>query len=411
MSDAKWREPLNWDREAAKAGTRPRIFCGSLCDWADDEAPAGQRDRLWELIRQTPHLDWLLLTKRAANIQRYLPDDWGSGFPNVWLGVTVENRQHGLPRLGVLREIPAVVHFASCEPMLEGLGEIDLNGIHWVIIGGETGPNARSMDTVWAKSLIEQCRAQGVAPWMKQLGKLPMENGETLTMPDANGNNAENMDRWSDTLAALKVRELPKVDSDVIATGVNETELRRIETELGQLAEGLESEEAAKELDLREKFISAERRLFMTRLERGKILAGYKALYGPIRKWSEFCRIINLPRRTAYNLLNTADEAEAETPDTANRAKSAQSGRKESSEPFKYGFDTAVDKIVAFANRVVSSLPEAQRQSALDAVMDRLGAGAKPIHITEELIEAQPDSYRITPCVPVASEKLTEVAA
>jgi hypothetical protein len=68
---------------------------------------------------------------------------------------------------------------------------------------------------------------------MKQLGKQPSENGETLTVPDANGSNAENMDRWPDTLAALKVRELPKVDSDVIATGVNESELRRIETELG----------------------------------------------------------------------------------------------------------------------------------------------------------------------------------
>ncbi|MGD0158367.1 MAG: phage Gp37/Gp68 family protein [Terracidiphilus sp.] len=233
MSDSYWKQPLAWDREAANGGTRPRVFCGSLCDWADDEAPAGQRDRLWELIRQTPHLDWLLLTKRAANIQRYLPDDWGSGYPNVWLGVTSENKQHGLPRLDVLRQIPAAVRFLSCEPLLEDLGEIDLNGINWVIIGGETGPNARSMDTVWAKSIIEQCRAQGVAPWMKQLGKQPSENGETLTVPDANGSNAENMDRWPDTLAALKVRELPKVDSDVIATGVNESELRRIETELG----------------------------------------------------------------------------------------------------------------------------------------------------------------------------------
>ena len=411
MSDSYWKQPIAWDREAAKAGTRPRVFCASLCDWADDEAPAGQRDRLWELVRQTTHLDWLLLTKRAANIQQYLPDDWGGGFPNVWLGVTCENKQHGLPRLDILRQIPAAVRFLSCEPLLEDLGEIGLNGIDWVIIGGETGPKARSMDTAWAKSIVEQCRAQGVTPWMKQLGKLPVENGAAMTVLDANGNNAENMDRWPDTLAALKVRELPKVDSDVIETGVNESELRRIETELGKLAEGLESEEAAKELDLREKFIGAVRRLFMTRLERSKILAGYKELYGPIRKWSEFCRIINLPRRTAYNLLNTADKAGAETPDIANCAESAQSSRKESSEPFKYGFDTAVDKIVAFAHRVVSSLPEAQRQSALDAAADQLGAGAKPIHITEKLIEAQPDSYRITPCAPVASEKSTEVAA
>jgi protein gp37 len=411
MSDAKWREPLKWDREAAETGTRPRVFCASICDWADDEAPAGQRDRLWELIRQTPRLDWLLLTKRAANIQRYLPDDWGSGFPNVWLGVTCENKQHGLPRLDILRQIPAVVRFASCEPLLEGLGEIDLNGIDWIIIGGETGSNARSMDTAWAKSIIEQCRAQGVAPWMKQLGKQPSENGETLTVPDANGNNAENMDRWPDTLAALKVRELPKVDPNITAMGVNEVELGRIESALVQLAVGLEPERAAKELELREKYIGAERRLFMTSLERGKILAGYKALYGPIRKWSEFCRIINLPRRTAYNLLNAADEAEGEAPGTDNCAKSAQSSGKESSEPFKYVFDDAVDKIVTFANRVVSKLPEAQRQPALDAAADQLGAGARPLQITEKIIEAQPDSYQITSCVPVASRKSTEVAA
>jgi hypothetical protein len=173
----------------------------------------------------------------------------------------------------------------------------------------------------------------------------------------------------------------------------------------------LEPEQAAKELELRQKYIGAERRIFMTRLERGKILAGYKALYGPIRKWSEFCRIISLPRRTAYNLLNAADETEAETPGTDNCAKSAQSSGKESSESFKYGFDNAVEKIVVFADRVVSKLPDAQRQPALDAAADRLGAGARTVQITEKLIEAQPDSYRITPCVPVASGKSTEVAA
>jgi protein gp37 len=411
MSDAKWREPLKWDREAAETGARPRVFCGSICDWADDEAPAGHRDRLWELIRQTPHLDWLLLTKRASNIEKYLPGDWNAGYANVWLGVTCENKQHGLPRLDILRQIPAVVRFVSCEPLLEDLGEIGLNGINWVIVGGETGQNARSMDTAWAKSIIEQCRAQGVAPWMKQLGKLPMENGAALTVPNAKGDNSENLDIWPDTLAALKVRDLPQVDPDVIAKGVNEVELDRIETELGQLAEGLESEGAAIELDLRKKFIGTERRLFMTHQERRKVLAGYKALYGPIRKWSEFCRIVDLPRRTAYNLLNTADEAEAETPGTDNCAKTAQSSGVESSESFKYGFDVAVDKIVAFAHRVVSKLPDAQRQRALDAAADRMGAGAGPIHIFEKLIEAQPDSYQVTSCVPVASGKSTEEAA
>ena len=164
----------------------------------------------------------------------------GLRYAKVWLGVTCENKQHGLPRLDILRQIPAAVRFLSCEPLLEDLGEIDLNGINWVIIGGETGPNARSMDTAWAKSIIEQCRAQGVAPWMKQLGKLPMENGAALTVLDANGDNSENLNRWPDTLETLKVRDLPPVDPDVIAKGVNEAELGRIESALVQLAEGLE---------------------------------------------------------------------------------------------------------------------------------------------------------------------------
>ena len=116
MSDVKWREPLSWNRDAAGADTRPRVFCASLADWADSEAPTGQRERLWALIRETPNLDWLLLTKRAGNIRRMLPPDWGTGYPNVWLGVTVENRQHGLPRLDALRSIPAAVRFASIEP-------------------------------------------------------------------------------------------------------------------------------------------------------------------------------------------------------------------------------------------------------------------------------------------------------
>jgi hypothetical protein len=115
-------------------------------DWADDEAPAGQRDRLWKLIRQTPHADWLLLTKRANNIKKYLPTCWGTGYPNVWLGVSVENRKHGLPRLDFLRTIPATVRLASIEPLLEDLGTVDLTGINWAIIGGESGSGARCMD-------------------------------------------------------------------------------------------------------------------------------------------------------------------------------------------------------------------------------------------------------------------------
>lgn len=139
MSEQNWNRPLRWNREAQAAGVRHRVFSGSMCDVFDNKAPEGQRGRLWALIRATPWLDWQLLTKRASLIERYLPADWGAGYPNVWLMVSVENKEHGLPRVDILRNIPARVRGLSVEPLLEDLGRIDLTGIHWVIVGGMVG--------------------------------------------------------------------------------------------------------------------------------------------------------------------------------------------------------------------------------------------------------------------------------
>lgn len=170
MSGDNWRKPVRWHRIAAASGTRRRVFCGSMCDWADKNAPDGQRDRLWDLIRTTPALDWQLLTKRAPNIAKSLPPDWGDGYENVWLGVTVENRKHGLPRIKHLRSVPARVRFLSIEPLLEDFGPLDLSGIHWVIVGGESGPLARPMQPEWVASIRAQCEAQGVPFFFKQWG-------------------------------------------------------------------------------------------------------------------------------------------------------------------------------------------------------------------------------------------------
>jgi protein gp37 len=169
-SESYWKQALKWQRLAAAAESRRRVFCGSMCDWADKRAPAGQRDRLWQVIRSTPDLDWQLLTKRAPNIQRYLPDDWGNGYPNVWLGVTVEDRKHGLARLEVLKQVPAALRFLSMEPLLEDLGQLDLTGIAWVIAGGESGPAARPMDPEWVLNIQRQCQEQGVPLFFKQWG-------------------------------------------------------------------------------------------------------------------------------------------------------------------------------------------------------------------------------------------------
>lgn len=176
-STDNWRKPSRWQKEAEQTGKRRQVFCASMCDVFDKNAPEGARDRLWALIRETPMLDWQLLTKRAPNIEKYLPADWGNGYPNVWLGVTVENRPHGLPRIPILREIPSVVRFLSIEPLLEDLGEIDLAGIHWVIVGGESGPSPRPMEASWVLSIRRQCIEQKVPFFFKQWGGRSSDKG------------------------------------------------------------------------------------------------------------------------------------------------------------------------------------------------------------------------------------------
>lgn len=173
MSADNWRKPRKWNKTASESNVRHKVFCGSMCDWADNHAPSGQRDRLWDLIRETPSLDWQLLTKRAPNILKYLPADWEGGYENVWLGVTVENKEHGIPRLESLRNIPAKVRFLSVEPLLEDLGQIDLTGVHWVIVGGESGYGYRPIKLDWVLNIKEQCAQQNVPFFFKQFGGHP----------------------------------------------------------------------------------------------------------------------------------------------------------------------------------------------------------------------------------------------
>lgn len=130
FGDKHWAAPLKWNAKAVKEGVRRRVFCGSMCDWAEDRGDLiYEREKLWELIRATPGLDWLLLTKRPENIAGMLPKDWrAGGYSNVWLGTTVENQEAAEKRLSVLLEVPAVVHFASMEPLL---GAVVLN--EWLV--------------------------------------------------------------------------------------------------------------------------------------------------------------------------------------------------------------------------------------------------------------------------------------
>ena len=188
--------PLKWKKPA-------RVF---TCSWSDffleDADP--WRDEAWEIIRRTPHLTYLILTKRPESIKDRLPSGWP--LPNVWMGVTAENQEMADKRIPILLKIPAAVRFVSVEPML---GQVVLceyckkqfpmmdgrqsnrfkyhvsvgnygdrcmmNDIDWVICGGESGPNPRPMEKIWAASLLNYCLEAGVPFFMKQMsGRQPI---------------------------------------------------------------------------------------------------------------------------------------------------------------------------------------------------------------------------------------------
>ena len=236
-ADAAWKEPLKWDREAKAAGKPHRVFCASLADVFEgfDTMPTESHDavmqarkRLGQLILDTPNLTWMLLTKRPQNILPIAADMWVrfSGPsqplpPNVWIGASVENQQAADERIPRLLRVPARVHFLSCEPLLgpvdltslnsgddpcEECGEVPLiNCLHipnmrcsccvegaeslawhrldWVIVGGESGPNARPMHPKWARSLRDQCEAAGVAYFFKQWGEYAEWDGTQSPSP------------------------------------------------------------------------------------------------------------------------------------------------------------------------------------------------------------------------------------
>lgn len=184
-SRSYWRNVALWNRKACVARERRRVFCASLADVFDNQVPKEWRSALWMLISTAPSLDWLLLTKRPQNIADMLPVTWGDGWPNVWLGATVENQAEADRRIPHLLRVPARVHFLSCEPLL---GPIDLrpHPIDWVIAGGESGPHARPMHPDWVRSLRDQCRSTDVPFFFKQWGEwLPVYADENETwLPD-----------------------------------------------------------------------------------------------------------------------------------------------------------------------------------------------------------------------------------
>jgi protein gp37 len=143
-------------------------FVNSMSDLFHDGVPFTYIDQVFDVIRQTPHHTYQILTKRADRLAEY----WGKrkAPDNAWLGVSVENRKHGVPRINELRKVKASIRFLSVEPLLEDVGMLNLRGIHWVIVGGESGPKARPMQRSWVESIRDQCEDSGVAFFFKQWG-------------------------------------------------------------------------------------------------------------------------------------------------------------------------------------------------------------------------------------------------
>lgn len=243
-SDANWRKPLKWNRDAERDGVRRKVFCASLADVFEDRPELVEpRKRLFELIDATPHLDWQLLTKRPENIRRMLTPikSHGTGpyirrWPNVWLGTSVSDQEtanKAIPELLKCRDLSPVL-FLSAEPLV---GPIDVSpyiggrsyeckcGFHrteaellfrggddwqcadcmmlcsvggtldWVIVGGESGLNARPCNAKWISQIVDQCAPTHVACFVKQFGSNAVAGEHAMSFKDKKGGDPSEWER------------------------------------------------------------------------------------------------------------------------------------------------------------------------------------------------------------------------
>ena len=208
FGDKHWAEPLRWNSAAHAAGESARVFCASMADWAEGRPDqVASLQRLWGLIHQTPHLYWLMLTKRPQLIRKLCPL---GGNQRVWQGVTAETQKWLDLRAEHLRDVESVVYWLSVEPMFEALRLpqwfMDLGPRGWVICGGESGSRATPIDPDSARNLRDQCRESGVRFHMKQM------SGRTKAQLEAIPEDL--MIRQYPEAESIKVRQLPsEVDS------------------------------------------------------------------------------------------------------------------------------------------------------------------------------------------------------
>ena len=172
----KLLEPLCWPS--------PRtVFVNSMSDLFQDDVPDDYIAAVATVMLRANWHTYQVLTKRSRRLRSLLATNLreAARAPHIWWGVSVEDRKYGLPRIDELRDAPASTRFLSIEPLLEDLGSIDLAGIHWAIVGGESGHGARPMPTPWVTNIRDQCRAQGTHFFFKQWGGVQKsKNGRVL---------------------------------------------------------------------------------------------------------------------------------------------------------------------------------------------------------------------------------------
>ncbi|HEV2299788.1 MAG TPA: phage Gp37/Gp68 family protein [Candidatus Acidoferrales bacterium] len=161
----KLTEPLKWPN--------PRmVFVNSMSDLFHEAVPDDYIETVGKIMRAANWHTYQVLTKHSTRMSGLLKSklSFAAKLAHVWWGVSVEDRRYGCPRIELLRQSPAAVRFLSVEPLLEDLGTLDLSGIHWVIVGGESGPGARPIDPRWVRSIMQQCKRAKIPFFFKQWG-------------------------------------------------------------------------------------------------------------------------------------------------------------------------------------------------------------------------------------------------
>jgi protein gp37 len=199
LVEHKLEEPLHWRKPQM-------IFVNSMSDLFHEHLQNADILRVAEVMHRADWHVFQVLTKRSERMRGLLNSElqFCAQDRHIWWGVSVEDRKCGLPRIDHLRQADVAVRFLSIEPLLEDIGVLNLDGIHWAIIGGESGHRARPFDIGWGRSIVSQCRERGVRCFMKQIGRRPTEGGIPIVISDFKGGEP------SDWPEDLRVREFPE---------------------------------------------------------------------------------------------------------------------------------------------------------------------------------------------------------